>query len=285
MCYGIDQVFDWNRQKKILEECLQKVKSILDSVPRELMLTPGSQPGEFASFESARPYFPPVAEYPGLRANGDEMGHWPQESSESRRQIQYEIQKANIYASQLGTRSYIVEKYGNLQEVYEHRASNGQLASPGAVASGLDKLGGKTSAFDHIETNVANEREIIVKDLLRVLGSISQVNMEPNGSSFVRSSQSMSFIFTYVEQINKIRQIASTLVGTPQSRKGPLALKSEEYLARFLDVLMKLDRISPGLKTDMGDMLEDEEEALRNWADLRDYQMRFAQSGGFLNDT
>ena len=61
-------------------------------------------------------------------------------------------------------------------------------------------------------------------------------------------------------------------------------MKAEEYLGRFLDVLMKLERISPGVRSDAGDGVVDEEEELRNWADLREYQMRFAQNGGFLNE-
>jgi hypothetical protein len=77
--------------------------------------------------------------------------------------------------------------------------------------------------------------------------------------------------------MNKIRQIASTLIDAPQNRKGQLALK-------FLEVLMKLERISPGVRSDSADGMVDEEEELRHWADLREYQMRFAQSGGFLVD-
>jgi hypothetical protein len=73
------------------------------------------------------------------------------------------------------------------------------------------------------------------------------------------------------------------LIDTPQNRKGPFAVKSEEYLGRFLDVLMKLERISPGCQSDSADGV-DEEEELRNWADLREYQMRFAQAGGFMNE-
>lgn len=47
---------------------------------------------------------------------------------------------------------------------------------------------------------------------------------------------------------------------------------------------MKLERISPDVRSESAEGLVDEEEELRNWADLREYQMRFAQSGGFLVD-
>ena len=48
---------------------------------------------------------------------------------------------------------------------------------------------------------------------------------------------------------------------------------------------MRLERVSPGgVRSASADGMVDEEEELRNWADLREYQMRFAQSGGFLVD-
>lgn len=86
-------------------------------------------------------------------------------------------------------------------------------------------------------------------------------------------------------QINKIRQIAATLLDSPQNQKGPLALKSESYLGQFLDVLLKLERASPSLQTgDSGEIRDVEEEELRNWANLREYQLRFLNAGGFLHD-
>jgi len=189
MAYGIDEVFDYHRQKRVLGECLSAVKRVLDLAPNELMLQPGSQPGEFSP-PAERAYFPPMPEYPGIRANGNDMLPWPSTNPDARRKLQYEIQKANIYASQLGTRSYIVEKYWNLQDAYNNLKDDMKISSPGLVASGLDGILPKapTSNSDSIESMVVNERENIVKDLLRVLGSISQVNMEPNGGSFVSSS-------------------------------------------------------------------------------------------------
>lgn len=279
LSYGADELFDWSRQKRVLEECLRTVKHTLDLAPAELLLSPETTD----DFESdRREYFPPVQDFPGRRASV--LGRSIQTKEEQdRRYLQFEIQKANIFASQLATRSYIVEKYWNLYEAFSRRngsAPSSAHSSPGMASSGLDGLIAgmnntsgipckpskppPTSAgFDVLETRMSNERESIVKDLLRVLGSISQVNMEPNGGSF----------------INKIRQIASTLLDTPRNRKSPLALRAEEYLGRFLDVLMKLERVSPGRSS--GEEWEDEEEELRNWADLREFQTRFLSAGGF----
>ena len=116
-----------------------------------------------------------------------------------------------------------------------------------------------------------SEREAIVQSLITVLASISQRNLEPNGASV----------------INKIRQVASTLLNDRPERKGPVAQKAEEYLGQFLDILMKLEktgRSSTAYHQAAGDMTaEDEEEELRVWADLREYQLRFAAAGGFLS--
>jgi hypothetical protein len=178
---------------------------------------------------------------------------------------------------------------------HEQRTENGVAAGRDGRMVGLDGMfkspmeqpsplhGTRRDADDdEVEMRMSTERESIVKDLLKVLGSISQVNMEPNGGSF----------------INKIRQIASTLLDTPRNHKGPLALRAEEYLGQFLDVLTRFEgvpkRSDPaapvpvlggGAQEQMRyDAEMDEEVELRNWADLREYQTRFARSGGFMSD-
>lgn len=78
----------------------------------------------------------------------------------------------------------------------------------------------------------------------------------------------------------KIRSIASTLLDAPDYRKGRLALQAQEYLSAFLKILMKLERVSPANSDP--DQPEDEEAELRSWADLRDYQLKFAQQGGLM---
>ena len=123
-----------------------------------------------------------------------------------------------------------------------------------------------------------------MKDLLIVLGSIDQVNMEPNADSFVSPTnfrKPMSFVLIQPCQTMKIRSIASTLLETPDQRKGQLAIQAQEYLSAFLKILMKLERVSPA-NSDNNDQPEDEDAELRTWADLREYQMKFAQQGGLL---
>ena len=110
---------------------------------------------------------------------------------------------------------------------------------------------------------MTEERELIIRNLLVVLTSITQRNMEPNGASLV----------------NKIRQVASTLLHDAPERKGPLALKADEYLGKFVDILMKLEKSSTVASNEPGTMTaQDEDEELRHWANLRDYQLQFAQN-------
>ena len=76
----------------------------------------------------------------------------------------------------------------------------------------------------------------------------------------------------------KIRSIASTLLDMPDQRKGQLATEAQEYLSAFLKILVRLERVSPANSDP--DQPEDDEAELRSWADLREYQMKFAQQGG-----
>lgn len=281
LAYGVDELFDWPRQKRIYEDCLQNAKRVLEDAPRELLLNPENQQSDYVDTDS-RQYFPPTTDLPGERLGSINESYTKE--IETRINIQYEIQKANIFASQLATRSYIVEKYWNLFEAVQRQKATSSPRSvhdsPAMGGNGIDSIIAMSSphrqnpistsdihnsdnVYEAMEAQMSNERESIVKDLLQVLGSISQVNMEPNGGSF----------------INKIRQIASTLLDIPRNRKSPLALRSEEYLAHFMAVLMKLERVSPTKSG--GAIWEDEEEELRNWADLREFQQKFLSGGGF----
>lgn len=119
--------------------------------------------------------------------------------AQDRRAIQYEIQKANIYASQLGTRSYLVEKYWNIygahqKMMHQKPAENGSPATPGSTV----KLEGESpgdiailqyshAQVDSIGRMMVEERRIVIRDLMVLLRSVNEINMEPNGASIVGS--------------------------------------------------------------------------------------------------
>lgn len=265
LAYGMSTL-PWFDQRTLLRDGLLAAKSITDSLPLELQLGQHSDQGNvMASFdESGLQYVPPA--WPNSQPPHD-LRNVIKNQPLRRRQLQYEIQKANIFISQLATRSYFVELYFNLRDVYlsEQHANllEGQTEEEGKVQEGDDN-----DIFEFMSA----ERELIVQNLLTVLGSISQRNMEPNGGSL----------------INKIRQVASTLLNDAPERKGPIAIKSEEALSQLINILMKLEKTGPSggeMSAELSQMTpQDEEEELRHWADLRDYQLRFALHGGFTGN-
>jgi hypothetical protein len=277
LAYGMSTL-PWSDQRLLLRDGLLAAKSVIDNLPPELQLHP-SPTSEAANplaalDDSGMQYAPPA--WPASQPAHD-VRNVIKLHPHRRRQLQYEIQKANIFVSQLATRSYFVEMYFNLRDVYlsEQQQQHGHDGTNGLDVKPIDDSDDKDPEDRQILAFMSSERELIVQNLLTVLGSISQRNLEPNGASL----------------INKIRQVASTLLNDRPERKGPFAVKSEEALSQLIDVLMKLEKSGPGLAPPVADdgsggfsqqmTAQDEEEELRNWADLRDYQLRFALHGGF----
>jgi len=294
----MDEVFDWDRQQRILEQGLLRCRQILDSLPEILKV-------QSKTARETQPYFPPLPDFDGMR--GPSSNDFVSAGAADVRS--YEIQKANVYASHLATRSYLVEKYFLLSDKAKVKAQNNVQSSPSVLSSGLDRFV-SSSAVDAeaLEKTMSEEREQVVKDLLVVLGSIDMVNMEPNGDSFVSillhprdfdlSYQADDLILSFPThllshahrfsliaslrfvptQTQKIRSIASTLLEVPKERKGSVALQHQDYLYKFLEILNKLERVSPEASDPSANI--DEEAELRLWADLRDHQLKFQEQGG-----
>jgi hypothetical protein len=195
MAFGTDELFDWDRQQRILEQCLQSCKQVLDSVPDVLKVLPqDSQNGRFG--QRKQPYYPPMPEYLSVRDPALDAFQSGLDPAEARRTAQYEIQKANIYATQLSIRSYLAEKYFTLLDKHNLAKTQEALQDPLkdnstdalALAAAMDRLvqsSGEQSDPERLENVMAAEKDQVVKELLVVLGSIDMVNMEPNGDSFV----------------------------------------------------------------------------------------------------
>lgn len=263
LAYGMSTL-PWADQRILLRDGLLAAKSITDNLPPELQL--GNHGDEATSLDEAgMQYVPPT--WPNSQPAHD-LRNVIKNHPARRRHLQYEIQKGNIYVSQLATRSYFVELYFDLRDVH---LSEQQQNINSLDGQSEEEKAAQDADEKEIHDFMSSERELIVQGLLTVLGSISQRNMEPNGGSL----------------INKIRQVASTLLNDAPERKGPFAIKSEEALSQLINILVKLEKTGatngPGLEaTDPNQMTsQDEEEELRNWADLRDYQLRFAAHGGF----
>jgi hypothetical protein len=292
LAYGLASL-GWYEQRSILFSCLTEAKNAIQNLPPQLYLDmdipPVGQVGSTEIFEDAPGfhYHPPA--YPAPQPPTD-IRRVLDTNPMRRRQLQYEIQKANIYASQLATRSHYVERYLNMRDAERGAIVNANANGFAINGDGYDDgkavaaaaVHAASQADDAIDKTMKDERELIVKNLLVVITSLPQQNMEPNGASL----------------INKIRQVASTLLNDAPDRKGPLAKKNEEYLARFLGILTRLEKtvpasagpglggLGPGLGEYHGAAMtpQDEEDELRNWADLREHQLRFASQGGFLTN-
>ncbi|KAH8727847.1 hypothetical protein GQ44DRAFT_738019 [Phaeosphaeriaceae sp. PMI808] len=285
IAFGVDEIFDWDRQQRIFQQSMQRCRTILEGIPKVLKVEGDStRDGGFSL--QRQPYYPPMPEFSGMRevAMGTYNGFEPQDTR------RYEIQKANIYASHLSTRSYLVEKYFLQLEKFCNAKNQAALySSPIALATGLDRIvPPPTGDAEMLEKVMSEEREQVVKDLLVVLRSIDMVNMEPNGDSFVSfriSFQCFGLFYKVDDYITiscptiKIRSIASTLLDIPKERKGSVALQHQDYLYKFLDILNKLERVVPETG-DLKNGIVDEEAELRLWADLREHQLNFQEQGG-----
>ncbi|KAF2835694.1 hypothetical protein M501DRAFT_997850 [Patellaria atrata CBS 101060] len=285
VAYGVSQIFAWEQQRKILYNALENSKHALDGIPRELEMLnadPTNQHGH-----SGPSYYPNMTEHMGPNTGLIDTFELENNPLEKRR-VQYEVQKANIHVSQLCTRWYLVQKFFNLSEANRAAEARGEQRppSPLPVAAGVEKLVGQqfNEISDMTEQDMAKELDGIVKDLLQVLGSINQVHIEPNGDSLVslmpvdvyRGLDSRYF----QHQPSKIRSVASALLEVPKSRKNIFTIQAESALMKFLDILVKLERTTPVNGNEHGGQPEDEEADFRHWADLREYQMKFAQQGG-----
>lgn len=173
VAFGSGQVFDWERQRKTIWECLQNAKAAVVNVPQELALRQDRSDAAIDAWHKSEDLHIPA-----------------DERAKSRYAVQYEIQKANIYASQLSTRSYLVEKYWSLYAVYRsmQKATTPEKQSPDSAAQAVKLEGGGQDAHvrtDYIGKMMAEERALVIKDLLALLRTVNEVNMEPNGASFV----------------------------------------------------------------------------------------------------
>jgi hypothetical protein len=195
VAFGSGQIFDWEHQRSCLWECLQKTKSALLNVPIELSL------------------FHPRQIYPaslsGLNKDGSIFDYPQDHIYQERRAIQYEIQKANVYASQLCTRSYLVENYWNLFEMFTEYGNSVKVSIPTPAtphvkyeplsevpaepASTLDPNFSSQALArvhtDSISRMMAEERKLIIKEFFILLRTVNEVNLEPNCGSIVSPFQ------------------------------------------------------------------------------------------------
>lgn len=211
MAFGSDVLYDWDRQRTSIRNAISDVKAITKEVPPELRLEKRQDIADWP------PRQDDISQYSHLfngrrDPSADQLGPLaPHDTRRTtpypRKVVQFEMQKANIHGTQLATRSYLVERYWNLYEIREQEIASQQAMSDNKLSSqssptvshlatGLEnRFQPPRSAHtpsdsldvDEGEQQMAMEREGIVRDMARLLKSVNQVNMEPNGHSFVSS--------------------------------------------------------------------------------------------------
>ena len=229
LIHGVSELVDWNRQKKELEQSLDNIKNLLEKLPPSLVLE-HRQPINLSAQNSR--YSDPES---GSMVSAESQSTIIIATIEERMRMQQELQKMNVHANQLSTRSWLVEKYVTLRE--SHNSTIQGQPSP-------------------VDDAMAAEYFSITISFLLMLSTIQQNHLEPNGASLV----------------SKLRAIVSALLNIYRTRKDSLPLKSEEHIYAFAVVLGKLQR-AVGASEQRSD--EEEEKQLRDWADFREVQARY----------
>ena len=257
--HGVNELANWEQQKSVLVKSLQDVKQIVADLPPDLRTDFEGTQTLSLDHKYPSPATGLVQELSRYAINGFENGPIDYSPPEDRGQVQYRVQKAHIYAAQLSTRLYLVEKYCNLHDIYQRNPPS--TTSSDLISPALDNFDPNQNNSTMSESAISNEREEILKSLVSFLTSMNPETIETNGTNI----------------ITQIRQIASTLLDLPRNRKGPCALKSDAHLRRFHNVLMQLERVPPGR-----DAFEDDEATqARYWDMLRVLQVNIAQAGQF----
>ncbi|KAJ5585130.1 uncharacterized protein N7459_004930 [Penicillium hispanicum] len=274
VAFGSGQMFNWEHQRSTAWDCLQKAKSALHDVPVELSL------------------YHPKKSLPGVPGHGEDgsvFSYADDHIHQEKRAIQYEIQKANIYASQLSTRSFLVDKYWNLFETFTKFGNSTQMApSSGAMQTKTEgpsemKPENATTApadlsaqelahsnIDYIGRMMAEERKLVIKDLFILLRTVNEVNMEPNGVSITAKIRQVASTLLSVPFYPKLYAATSTPAehqpadcpsvesasAAPPGLHGLTAAEAESYLHAFIDTLMRLEGYTSP-PTDSGDATDD----------------------------
>ena len=174
-----DDPVDWERQEKVLSECLRRCKGAVAHLAPPFTLEWGissSGPIEQQSDGEAVPK-------PGLKISVTTQFPLP---SDQKRLAQHQIQRATIHASCLSTRSYIVEEYWRLRRArLPPGVRNGSTGTGKEQAPAAEDVDCATD--DEVLSEMRRERENIATDLLALLGHIGETHVEPNATEFVSS--------------------------------------------------------------------------------------------------
>ena len=215
----------WEDQKRALETALDAIKSVLEALPVEL-----------------------TDKLDGLHVQHN--GQVYPSDIHRQRKIQCDLQKTNIYASQISTRVYLLEKYRSLSH------QNASTTTSSTLSPGLDR-----QTPPSIDLNA--KYDSLTKATLNFLASLTQVSVEPNGHSIHGKIHQMTAPLLD-EKFHHAQSIGETS-WIPKS-------KNKHYLEAFAGVLARMEGSV--------EAREDEEFQMRCWAEVREVQKQFLDNGG-----
>lgn len=201
MAWGVDVIVDWTRQRKVLHDTLRRCKAAINAIPPDASVQSGYGFAQLDdSSHSAMSFASETARHPTNNSILDQ-----------RRQTQQQVQRAGANASNLSTRTYIVQKYSNLSEANARstpHAGRSKSNSPnkGITAAGLDGLMPSQpflpldNQHDIVDEEMRRQRESVVRDLLDVLGGMNDSNFGLDIGSLVSSPALFSRLIITLER-------------------------------------------------------------------------------------
>lgn len=169
LAYGVNEVSNWAQQGTTITQALDTVKTVLLSLPSELVLAPETLPK--AEPQPPQENYPPLTQgYPDFSRSQIPMR--VDNPNVERRKMQFGIQRLNVVATEIATRCTLMDKYSRLSDAVQDGAQSGQ----------------------HPMDDIRNDRDIMIKDFLRMIRDLDLTYLEPAGLGFVRPLFSQSDI-------------------------------------------------------------------------------------------
>lgn len=179
LVHGADQLFDWNYQKFLIEEALKNVEKVSENLSLELTLE-----SKFRMQNEQDLRLVALLQLDVIGGSDVEPGD-PED-----RGVQLEIQKIQFYTHQLGTRTYLVEKFWGFHDLHWRQESATFSEPPCSSPTYHPALPDDCKVM-------VDKREAIVKDLFFLLNAITPMDMALNGARFVCISPPSPLLFPF----------------------------------------------------------------------------------------
>ncbi|KAL8928608.1 MAG: hypothetical protein Q9208_001842 [Pyrenodesmia sp. 3 TL-2023] len=204
LAYGVNEVFNWAQQGTTIKQALDTVKAVFIGLPSELVLAPETLPK--SEPQPPQENYPPLTQaYPGF--NRGQIPVRVENPNVERRKMQFGVQRLNIVATEIATRCTLMDKYSRLSDAVRDRAQSGQ----------------------HLVDDIGSDRDIMIKDFLRMIRDLDLTYLEPAGLGFT----------------NKLRQVVAVLEETPQHRRSEFHHRVQRYVVDLVDYLADVQRVGP----------------------------------------